>query len=106
MQRIIDVIKGPVISEKSTLLNEVSGRYVFEVDTKASKPEIKEAIETLFDVQVKEIRTLILHGKYKRMRNNIVKMPAKKKAIVSLAKGQRIDLFQTQTGGQAAAPNA
>ncbi len=106
MQRMIDVIKRPVISEKSTLLNEVSGRYVFEVDTKASKPEIRQAVEELFDVTVREVRTIILHGKYKRVRNAIVKMPARKKAIVTLAKGQRIDLFQTQSGGPAAAAQA
>ncbi len=102
MQRIIDVIKRPIVSEKSTLLNEVSGRYVFEVDTKASKPEIRQAVESLFNVHVREVRTIILHGKHKRMRNAIVKMPARKKAIITLAKGERIDLFQTQTGGTAA----
>lgn len=96
MQRIIDVIKSPVVSEKSTALAEVANRYVFKVDRQATKLEIKQAIEELFHVKVRQVRTMITHGKFKRMRNAVVKKPNEKKAIITLAEGQKIDLFQTQ----------
>lgn len=91
-----EIIKRPIISEKSTALMEVANRYVFEVDLKANKTEIRDAIQKLFNVKVTGIRTMVGHGKTKRIRGMPVKLSAYKKAIVSLAAGQKIDLFPGQ----------
>ena len=94
MQSIYDVIVKPVISEKSTALTEVANRYVFEVSPKANKFEIKHAVEKLFSVNVKEVRTMMVHGKVKRAGRTVKKQPNWKKAIVTLASNQKIEFFQ------------
>jgi len=94
MRSVYDVIKRPVISEKSTMLTEVGNRYVFEVETLATKNEIKDAVQQLFSVKVKNVRTMNQHGKVKRFAKSVVKRPNWKKAIVTLAEGQKIDFFQ------------
>jgi len=87
------IIKRPVISEKSTLLSERDNKYVFEVDTRANKIQIKQAIEEVFKVGVKKVRTMRVRGKSKRVRVQIGLTRERKKAIVTLKKGDRIDLF-------------
>lgn len=94
MQRIYEVIKRPVVSEKSTALAEVGNRYVFEVDVKATKPEIRDAVQQLFKVNVKAVKTMIMHGKHKRTGRHEFKRSNWKKAIVTLKDGDRIELFQ------------
>ncbi len=96
MRTIYEVIKRPIISEKSTALAEVGGKYVFEVDASANKHEIRDAVQQLFKVNVREVRTMIMHGKVKRLARSTVKRTNWKKAIVSLAEGQKIDFFQNQ----------
>jgi large subunit ribosomal protein L23 len=96
MQKIYEIIKRPVISEKSTALAELGNRYVFEVAPASTKPEIRDAIEQLFSVKVSSIRTMIMQGKNKRMGRNAFKRSNWKKAIVTLAAGNRIDLFQAK----------
>src|SRR3954463_1826752 len=95
MRRIYDVIKRPIISEKSTALAEVANRYAFEVATEANKPEIRDAVQRLFNVKVREVRTMVMHGKVKRVGRFETKKPNWKKALVTLAEGQKIDFFQT-----------
>ncbi len=95
-EKIFEIIKRPVISEKSTALAEVANRYVFEVSAKASKPEIKSAIEQLFKVKVKAVNTAMMHGKTKRVGRFEVKRSNWKKAIITLAPGQKIELFQVK----------
>lgn len=90
---VSDVLKAPVVTEKSTLLQE-QGKYVFKVDLKASKRDIKRAIEAAFDVQVKSVNTLKAHGKVKTYGRNRSKQPDIKKAIVTLAEGDSIQLFE------------
>ena len=97
MKRVFDVIRRPVISEKSTALTEVGNKYVFEVAPQANKQEIRDAVERLFNVSVKAVRTSILHGKVKRVGRFEKKQPNKKKAIVTLAEGQKIEFFATAT---------
>jgi len=63
MRSIYDVIKRPIISEKSTALAEVGGKYAFQVATEANKNEIKDAVQKLFNVKVTQVRTSIVHGK-------------------------------------------
>jgi large subunit ribosomal protein L23 len=96
MRSIYDVVKRPVISEKSAGLTEVAGKYVFEVASEANKHEIRQAVEQLFSVKVREVRTIVMHGKVKRVGRFEVKRPNWKKAMVTLADGQKIDLFQNK----------
>ena len=88
-----DIIKRPIITEKSSNLVE-NLQYTFEVDPKATKTEIKDAIEKIFKVNVIEIRTINVHRKAKRMQRFEGFKPAYKKAIVRLAAGQTIDVFE------------
>jgi large subunit ribosomal protein L23 len=96
MKTIYEVIKRPVISEKSTALSEVAGKYVFEVATQAKKNEIKDAVQRLFNVKVRDVRTMTMHGKVKRMGLNFTKRANWKKAIVTLNAGEKIDFFGTK----------
>ncbi len=96
MQTLYEVIKRPIISEKSTALAEVAGRYVFEVAVKANKNEIRDAVQKLFNVKVHGVRTMMMHGKTKRVGQSVIKNSNWKKAIVTLGEGQKIDFFQTK----------
>lgn len=89
--RHYDVIVGPHITEKATLLSE-NNAVVFKVAGTASKPEIKAAVEALFDVQVTGVNTLVQKGKAKRWKGKPYKRSDVKKAIVTLAAGQSIDV--------------
>ena len=93
MKSMYDVIKRPIITEKSSNLVE-NLQYTFEVDPKATKTEVKDAIEKIFKVKVVEIRTINVHRKAKRMQRFEGFKPAYKKAIVRLAAGQTIDVFE------------
>ncbi len=89
--RHYDVIVSPVITEKSTLASE-SNQVMFNVAKNASKPEIKQAVEALFDVKVKAVNTLVRKGKQKRFRGILGKRSDVKKAVVTLEEGQSIDV--------------
>ena len=89
--RHYDIIVSPAITEKSTLASE-QNQIVFNVAKKASKPEIKAAIEALFGVKVMAVNTLIRKGKIKRFRGTKGRQSDVKKAIVTLADGQSIDV--------------
>ena len=88
-----DVLKRPVITEKSTLFQEM-GRYVFEVAPKATKHEIKRAVEQIFDVKVLKVNTMNVRGKSKRFGPRNAVQPSWKKAIVKLAPGDTITIFE------------
>lgn len=96
MKTIYQVIQRPIISEKSTALAEVAGKYAFEVAVEARKEEIRDAVQQLFSVKVRSVRTMIVHGKVKRTGRFETKRPNWKKAIVTLAEGQKIEFFQNQ----------
>lgn len=87
-----DIIRYPVVTEKSTRILDVSGAYVFVVDKSASKQAIKEAIERVFSVKVKSVNTLNVKGKNKIFRGRPGRRSDFKKAIVSLEEGNKIDL--------------
>lgn len=89
--RHYDVIVSPVITEKSTLASEVN-QVVFNVAPNATKPEIKAAVEGLFSVKVTAVNTLVRKGKVKRFRGIIGRQSDVKKAVVTLAEGQSIDV--------------
>ena len=86
-----DVIRKPVITEKSTMASE-NGAVVFEVSIDANKPHIKEAVEALFGVKVKAVNTTITKGKVKRFRGQLGKRKDVKKAYVTLEEGNAIDV--------------
>jgi len=86
-----DIIRKPVITEKSTLASE-HNQVVFEVATDATKPEIKSAIEELFKVKVKAVNTILTKGKSKKFRGRPYRRNNTKKAIVTLVEGHSIDV--------------
>jgi len=89
--RHYDVIRSPVITEKSTMVSE-HRQVVFKVAPKATKPEIKAAVEALFGVKVTAVNTNIHKGKVKRFKGVVGRQSDCKKAIVTLAEGQSIDV--------------
>jgi large subunit ribosomal protein L23 len=89
--RHYDVIVSPVITEKSTALSE-HNKVVFKVRPDATKPQIKEAVERLFDVKVKSVNTLVTKGKVKLFRGNRGQRSDVKKAVVTLQEGHSIDI--------------
>ncbi len=89
--RHYDVVLAPHITEKSTMLSEANA-VVFKVATDASKPEIKAAVEALFGVKVTNVNTMVTKGKSKRWKGQPYQRSDAKKAIVTLAEGQSIDI--------------
>ena len=91
------IIQKPVVTEKSTALKEGSNRYVFRVDVSADKRQIKRAVESLFDVKVKDVRTAVYRGKNAVVMNRRGRFqgyrPNWKKAFVTLEEGDSIDIF-------------
>lgn len=88
---LYDVIRRPIITEKATLASE-SGAVVFEVDIDATKPEIKLAVEKLFNVKVKAVNTTVTKGKVKKFRGRPGRRKDVKKAYVTLVEGNAIDV--------------
>lgn len=85
------VIKSPVVTEKSTMAQEYNNTYTFLVDRRANKVEIKKAIETIFGVKVKKVNTMVRKGKPRRVRWRTFHQAPKKLAMVRLAEGQMIE---------------
>jgi large subunit ribosomal protein L23 len=89
--RHYDVVLSPIITEKATVASE-RNQVMFKVARDATKPQIKEAVEKLFDVKVKSVNTLIRKGKHKAFRGRLGEQSDVKKAIVTLEEGHRIDV--------------
>ena len=89
--RHYDVLLSPVITEKATMASELN-KVVFKVAGSATKPQIKEAVEKLFDVKVKSVNTLVRKGKFKAFRGIRGQQSDVKKAVVTLAEGHKIDV--------------
>lgn len=90
-EELYDVIRAPLVTEKSTMVSE-SNQVMFRVAMSATKPDIKEAVERLFNVKVLAVNTLIRKGKVKRFRGVKGQQSDFKKAIVTLEEGQTIDI--------------
>jgi large subunit ribosomal protein L23 len=89
-----DVVLRPVVTEKSSIMSEDHNQYVFEVASNANKIQIREAIELIFDVEVSRVRTMVMPAKRgRRGRNWYRRSKQWKKAIVTLAEGDSIELF-------------
>lgn len=91
-QRLMQVILAPIVSEKSNLLAEKRNQMTFKVLPSATKQEIKAAVELLFDVDVASVTTTTIKGKTKRFGRTLGRRSDVKKAYVSLAAGQKLDL--------------
>ncbi len=91
-ERILQVLLSPLISEKSTQLADTANTHVFKVNTTATKIEIKQAVEELFEVKVAQVRVMNVKGKTKRFGQRIGKRSDWRKAYVKLAEGQDIAL--------------
>jgi len=91
-ERIFQILKSPHISEKAAILGDAANQHVFRVATDAKKPEIKAAVEQLFDVKVADVRTINVNGKSKRTGARKGGRKDWKKAYVSLEQGHEIDL--------------
>ncbi len=89
-----DVIKKPLITEKGSGLQSDSNCYLFAVDARATKRDVKDAVQDLFKVKVSAVRTLVMPGKFKRVGRNIGKMSDWKKAVVTLAQGEKIEFVE------------
>lgn len=87
------IIVRPLITEKAQIMTGLN-KYAFEVDKRANKLQIKEAIEVAFNVSVREVNTCMMKGKRKRLGRRLTKMPDWKKAMVTLAPGEKIELFE------------
>lgn len=90
-ERIFEVIRNPVISEKATLISQFN-HYVFKVSKDSNKKEIKSAVEKIFNVKVISVNTLNQNGKIKRFKGKLGRRINTKKAIVTLEQGNSIDL--------------
>ena len=86
------VIRSPVVTEKSTSLTEKGNRYSFLIDPRATKLEVKKAVEKIFNVKVLKVNSLRMPGKKRKVRYRMGKTPDRRKAIVTLRKEDKIEL--------------
>jgi large subunit ribosomal protein L23 len=94
MKKLQNVILKPLITEKNSLLTEVNNVYGFKVDLKSNKNQIRSAIEKYFNVKVTEVKTAVMPGRMKKQGKHTTKTNKWKKAYVSIADGQKIELFR------------
>lgn len=95
-ERLLDVLLEPRITEKATRIGEENNQFIFRVKRDASKPEIKAAVEQLFDVQVESVQVLNVKGKRKRFGTTQGRRDSWKKAYVTLAEGSDLDFMGAQ----------
>ena len=88
------VLLRPLLTEKATIRREIANEYPFEVDVRANKIKIRNTVEQLFDVKVTNVRTLSVRGKMKRMGAHQGRRPDWKKALVTLAEGNTLELYE------------
>ena len=88
------IVIRPLVTEKSTLMREEANKYVFRVIPSATKRQIAQAVEELFEVHVTDVKTMKMQGKKKRLGRNLGRRPSWKKAIVTLADGDTVDFFE------------
>lgn len=96
MAHITDVLKKPVLTEKSLALQSEENKYTFDVDMNANKTEIKIAVEKLFNVKVEKVNVMNIKAKAKRMGRYEGKTNKRRKAIVTLAEGDSINYFEDE----------
>ena len=93
-KRAYEILRRPLITEKSTVEKDKGNKLVFEVDQRANKIEIKQAVEQMFKVNVLDVTTMTMRGKKKRVGRFFTKRPDWKKAMVTIKPGQRVEFFE------------
>ncbi len=88
------ILKRPLVTEKSTVEKDERNKLFFEVDRRANKIEIKEAVQKIFKVDVLDVATMAMKGKKKRVGRHFTKLPDWKKAVVTIKAGQRVEFFE------------
>ncbi|MFZ9887422.1 MAG: 50S ribosomal protein L23 [Myxococcota bacterium] len=101
MSRIYEVLKSPIITEKSSAMKAEANKVAFRVNRDANKVEIKAAVEKLFEVKVEDVSTMINRGKPKRVGRSVGRRQNWKKAIVTLAEGTDLDVFGSYEASEA-----
>ncbi|MGQ9630312.1 MAG: 50S ribosomal protein L23 [bacterium] len=91
---IYSVIRRPILTEKCIAMRSSENKYAFEVARSANKIQIKRAVETIFGVKVKDVKTMVMPGKMRRVRYKEGMTPKWKKAIVTLEQGQKMEAFE------------
>ena len=91
---VYEILKRPLITEKSTIQKETTNQLTFEVDRKANKVEIRRAVEKVFSVKVVDVKTMQMKGKVKRYGRLLGKRRNWKKALVTLAQGEHVEFFE------------
>jgi len=94
MKNIYEVLKRPILTEKSTAQKEIANKVIFEVDRRANKIEIKQAVEKIFKVKVTDVHTMMVRGKVKRYKNLLGKRSDWKKAVVTLKPGEKVPFLE------------
>lgn len=94
MAELHDIVVRPIVTEKSTMVQETENTYVFEVGYRANKHQVKQAIQDLFGVEVVDVRTVRVRGKIKRFGRYFGKRSNWKKAYVKLAEGDSLDFYE------------
>jgi len=87
------IVQRPLVTERSMVLRDTQNKYMFKVHRHATKPEIRKAVEELFSVKVTDVRTMNVMGKPKRLGRSFGRRPSWKKAIVTVAQGQAIEIY-------------
>jgi len=89
-----EVLKRPILTEKTTYLSDVLHRYTFEVDRRANKHQIREAIKAIFDVEVLDVNVMNVRGKKRRFGRHVGQTSNWRKAVVTVAPGETISFFE------------
>lgn len=91
---VFQVLRRPLITEKSTIFQDGQNKYAFEVDRRANKAQVKSAVERSFSVSVTDVNVIVVKGKRKRFGRRFTRRPSWKKAVVSLKAGDKIQIFE------------
>jgi len=94
MKNIYSVIKRPLFTEKGGSLKEAENKILVEVSTEANKVDIKRALEAIFKVKVEKVATINTQGKWKKYGRSVGRRPDRKKAIITLKKGEKLDFVE------------
>ncbi|MBN2653953.1 MAG: 50S ribosomal protein L23 [Nitrospirae bacterium] len=94
MKIVYDVIKKPLFTEKGLDLKERENKILLQVSSDANKHEIKQAVEEIFKVKVEKVATINLRGKLKRLGKSVGRRSDKKKAVITLKQGEKLDLIE------------
>ncbi|MFZ2448355.1 MAG: 50S ribosomal protein L23 [Syntrophobacteraceae bacterium] len=94
IRKTYDILKRPLVTEKSTVEKDERNKLCFEVDRRANKIEIKAAVEKIFKVDVLNVATISMKGKKKRVGRHFTRHPDWKKAVVTIKPGQRVEFFE------------